>query len=219
MSSMKSSTRQAIEDFFEQYSLKRYKKGHILVLAGEATDHAYYLVEGKVKLYDITYRGDEIIIHHYPPRSFFPLSLVLNPTPTRYIYEASSDVVIRQAPAAAIRLFLEEHPAVVYDLLTDVYETVDTILERMVHFIASSAKNRLVYSLIMECRQFGVRQDDGSYVVSVSEKELGARAGLSRETVSREAKMLKIAKLIEVQHSTITIPNLKRLERYLELHA
>jgi CRP-like cAMP-binding protein len=88
----------------------------------------------------------------------------------------------------------------------------------MVHFISSGAKNRIIYSLIEECKQFGQLREDGSYIVAITEKELGSRAGLSRETVSREARVLKIAKLIEVHHSTIIIPNLKRLERYLEIH-
>lgn len=218
MSTMRLSTHQAIEDFFRQYPLKHYKKGHILILSGETTEYAYYLVEGRIKLYDVTYRGEEITIHNYSPPSFIPLALILNASVTRYTYEASTDIAIYQVPVEDARLFLETHPSVVYDLFSNAYETIDGILERMVHFIASSAKNRLVYSLIVECKQFGQQRDDGSYIVAISEKELGARAGLSRETVSREARVLKIAKLIEVQHSTIVIPNLRRLERYLEIH-
>ncbi|MNY27934.1 hypothetical protein D3C86_1618750 [compost metagenome] len=114
--------------------------------------------------------------------------------------------------------FLNTHPHVVLDLLAYLYIILDTVLERMVHFISSSAKNRIIYSLITECKQFGVAREDGSYIVTITEKELGSRAGLSRETVSREARVLKIAKLIEVHHSSIIIPNLKRLERYLEIH-
>lgn len=214
---MRPATHRAIDDFFSKYPVKYYKKGHILILAGERTPSAFYLVEGKIRVYDITYRGEEIVINSFQPPAFFPLSLIINSSMTRYIYEASSDVVIRQAPVADAMHFLDTHPPVVFDLLSYLYKTLDDVLERMVHFISSSAKNRLVYSLIIECRQFGELQDDGSYIVAISEKELGSRAGLSRETVSREAKVLKIAKLIEVQHSTIIIPNLKRLERYLEI--
>lgn len=215
---MKSTTSKAFEDFFKGYPLKRYKKGHILILSGEQTEHAYSLVEGKMKVYDVTYRGDEIIINSFQPPSFFPLSLILNSSTTRYIYEANSDIVIRQAPRTDVVRFLDGNPGVVLDLLSHLYNNLDNVLERMVHSISSNAKGRLVYSLIEECKHFGEEQPDGSYIVRITERELGSRAGLSRETVSREAKSLKITKLIEIHHTNIVIPNLKKLERYLEVH-
>lgn len=215
---MKPATHRAIDDFFVQYPVRHYKKGHILILAGERTPSAFYLTEGKIRVYDITYRGEEIIINSFDPPAFFPLSLIINPSVTRYIYEATTDITVHQAPVDDAVNFLETHPPVVFDLLAHLYKTLDSVHERMVHFISSSAKNRIIYSLIAECRQFGKLQDDGSYIVTITEKELGSRAGLSRETVSREARVLKIAKLIEVHHNTIVIPNLKRLERYLEIH-
>lgn len=216
--SMKPATHQAIGDFFARYPVRHYKKGHILILAGEKASSAFYLTEGKIRVYDITYRGEEIIINSFDPPAFFPLSLIINSSTTRYIYEATTDITVRQAPIDDAIHFLTTHPPVVFDLLAHLYATLDTVLERMVHFISSGAKNRIIYSLIAECKQFGKPQEDGSYIVTITERELGSRAGLSRETVSREARVLKIAKLIEVHHSSIVIPNLKRLERYLEIH-
>jgi CRP/FNR family transcriptional regulator len=210
---------QAIEAFFSGYSTKRYKKGQILILAGETTDYAYYLVEGRMKIYDVTYRGDEIIIDTFRPPSLFPIALIINKSTTRYIYEADTDITIQQAPRADTLRFLDSHPDVVYDLLSYINMMLDDVLERMVHMIASSAKDRLIYSLITECYKFGELQTDGSYLLAISEKELGARAGLSRETVSREARVLKITKLIEVHHNYIIIFNIKKLERYLDIHA
>lgn len=218
MTSMNPTSRQAVDDFFSPYPLKHYRKGHILILSGETAPSAFYLIEGKIRIYDISYRGDEIMIHAFQAPAFFPLSLIVNSTTTRYIYEASTDIAVRQAPIDDTKRFLETHPSVVFELLSTLYRTLDNVLERMVHFISSGAKNRLIYSLIAECKQFGQKQDDGSYIVAISERELGSRAGLSRETVSREARVLKIAKLIEVHHSSIIIPNLTRLERYLEIH-
>lgn len=216
---IKLTSTQAIEAFFSRYPVKKYKKGHILILAGERTDYAYYLVEGKMKVYDVTYRGDEITINTFRPPAFFPISLILNESVTRYIYEADTDITIQQAPREAAMSFLSENHDVVLDLLSYLYATLDDVLERMVHAIASSAKDRLIYCLVMECREFGELQADGTYSLAISEKELGARAGLSRETVNREAKILKITKLIEVHHNYIIILNIKKLERYLDIHS
>lgn len=79
--------------------------------------------------------------------------------------------------------------------------------------MTSSAKERLVYELILECRRFGIGDKDNSSTITLSEKDLGARAGLSRETVNREIHKLKIAELIVVQRNTIHVPNVHALEK------
>jgi hypothetical protein len=86
----------------------------------------------------------------------------------------------------------------------------------MVHYIVSNAKNRLIYAIISECKEFGVRDYDNVYRIDVNEKELGSRAGLSRETVSREARVLKRMKILEVRHNYMLISNFEQLEKYLE---
>lgn len=215
---MKPTTTKVISKFFSHYPLKHYRKGHIFILPGDKVEHAYYLVEGKVKVYDVSYRGDEIIITNRMPAAIFPMSFVVNSAPTRYIYEASTDVSLRQAPTQDMRTFLESHPDVVLDLLSNLYTVFDSVLERMVHYITSNAKNRLIFAIITECKEFGTLDSDGSYRIDVNEKELGSRAGLSRETVSREARMLKRMKFLEVHHNHMTIRNLDQLEKYLAAH-
>jgi CRP-like cAMP-binding protein len=212
---MKPSSVEIITTFYDQYPLKYYKKGHTFVLPGDAVDIAYFLIKGKVKVYDVSYRGDEIIITNRIPPAIFPMSFVVNTAPTRYIYEATTDTVIRQAPARDVREFLDQHPEIVRELLSISYTVLDSVLERMVHYIASNAKHRLIYAILSECRDFGIRNEDDTYRIDVNEKELGSRAGLSRETVSREARALKRMKLLEIHHHYMIVRHLDQLEKYL----
>lgn len=215
---MKPTTIQQISEFFSQYPSRRYKKGHVLIFPGDTGEYAYYLVEGKVKVYDVSYRGDEIIITSRIPPAFFPLSLVINTASTRYAYEASTDIIIHQAPIKALRDYLDLHPKIVLDLLSNLYSILDTVLERMVHYITSNAKSRLIYAIISECKEFGKQDIANTYRIDVNEKELGSRAGLSRETVSREAQILKKMGLIEVHHHYMIVHDITQLELYLEVH-
>lgn len=84
---------------FSKYRLRKYAKGQVLILNGEDTDYIYNLVSGKVKEYDVSYRGDEIILNVFKPPAFFPMSLAINKVTNPYIYEAETDIEIRQAPA------------------------------------------------------------------------------------------------------------------------
>ena len=204
-----------IEEFFAQYRLRSYAKGQILILNGDTTDSIYYLIKGSVKQYDVTYRGDEIILNMFKPPAFFPMSIAINHTPNPYIFEADTDIELRQAPAEEVVEFIKANPDVMYDLLSRLYKGVDGLLGRTAHLMGSSAKSRLIYELILEARRFGTPQEDGSCLLGINEKDLGARAGLSRETVNREVHKLKDEDLIAIRNKAILIKNMADLEKKL----
>ena len=60
---MQATATKIVENFFSKYTLRRFRKGQVLILDGEGTDKIYYLASGRVKVYDISYRGDEIILN------------------------------------------------------------------------------------------------------------------------------------------------------------
>jgi CRP-like cAMP-binding protein len=201
-----------VATFFENYRLREYAKGQVLILNGDDSPYVYYLQSGRVKQYDVTYRGDEVILNVFQPPAFFPMSLAINNSPNPYTYEAETDVIFRQAPAAEVVQFVKNNPDVLYDLLSRVYKGADGLLARMAHLMASSAKGRLMFEILLSCRRYSVKNEDGSFTLQMNEKELAARTGLSRETVSREMQKLIAEKLVVLQHGSITLHNLEMFE-------
>lgn len=204
-----------IEAFFAQYRLRKYSKGQVLILNGDDTNYIYHLVKGKVKEYDVSYRGDELILNVFKPPAFFPMSLAINKVPNPYIYEAETDIEIHQAPADDVVAFIKANPDVLFDLLSRVYRGLDGLLGRVAHLMASNAKDRVIYELLIEARRFGAIQQDGSYLLDIHERDLGARAGLSRETVSREITKLKNDGLISLDDKHIHIEDMSTLAEKL----
>ncbi len=204
-----------IEKFFAGYRSRKYEKGQILILSGDPADFVYHLKSGRVKQYDVTYRGEEVVLNIFKPPAFFPMALAINKTPNNYIYEAETDIEIQQAPADEVVRFIKDNPDVTFDLLSRVYRGVDGLLSRMVYLMASSANKRLILELLIEAKRFGETLPNGGTKISISEKDLGTHAGLSRETVSREISKLKNDGLIERNKNGIVIANLINLEAKL----
>lgn len=203
-----------IEGFFAKYPLRRFKKGQILVYAGDDPPGVFHLVSGQVRQYDITESGDEVVVNVFKPPAYFPMSWVINKTPNQYFYETATPVTLRQAPAPEALKFLKDNHDVMFDLLSRVYSGSDGLLRRMAHLMGGTARSRTIFELINECRRFG-KDQDGIYVIEINESELAARAGLSRETVSRELHKLKEKGLVDTSRNSISIKNLKRLEKEL----
>jgi len=201
---------QKIEHFFAQYPLHHYKKGQILIQAHDQPEHVIHLVLGKVKQYDITQRGDEVLLNIFKPPAFFPMAYAINHTPNQYVFEAETDIEVHLAPVTETVAFVQHNPDVLFDLLSRVYSGVDGLLGRLAHLMAGSARSRVLYEVLIECRRFGDTGDQ-DLTLALTERELGARAGLARETISRELRQLKAERLISVTPAGIIIHDLDRL--------
>ena len=201
-----------VEEFFSRYPKRSFRKGQILLLNGDDLVYVHYLLDGRVKQYDVSYRGDEIVLNRFKPGAFFPMSLAINPEPSQYIFEAETNIEVRSAPAKEVVAFLHDNPDVVFELLSRVYRGVDGVLGRMVQLMGSSARSRLAYELVLETKRFGKKLATGDILLETHEHTIGEQAGLSRETVSREVHKFKQEGLIEISLGGIIIKDLAALE-------
>lgn len=204
-----------LKDFFTQYKKQTYRKGEILVRADDDPAGVFYLTEGQVRMYLITGKGDEIVLNIFKPISFFPMSWAINNTKNIYYYEALTEVTLWRAPKENTIAFLKENPDVLFNLVSRVYRGVDGILTRMAYLMSGNAHARLITELLITGKRFGKQNDKNEVILTVSEKDLAAQAGMTRETVSREMKVLKDKGLVTLHKTILTIKNIQSLEEEL----
>lgn len=204
-----------IDDFFSKYPQRSYPKNQIIIFGGENPDYIFYIAKGRVRKYDISYRGDEVIVNIFKPPAFFPMSWAINKSENKYFYKTETNTVLHTVPADDALEFLKANPDVMLDLLSRLYRGMNGVLGRMVHLMSGTAKSRLVYELIIECRRFGKLDKSGICRLETNEGDLAARSGLSRETISREMKRLKEDGYITINRHGITVNDLKALEKTL----
>lgn len=204
-----------IHQHFSTYPTRIYPKGQIIIFADENPEHIYYIARGKVREYDVSYRGEEVIVNIFKPATFFPMSWAINRTPNTFFYKTEEETELRLIPPGDALAFLKDNPDVTLDLLSRVYRGLDGLLGRIVHLMSGSAKSRLAYELVTECQRFGSKQPDGSYRLSVNENDLASRSGLSRETVSREIRKMKDQDWVTVKDKSLTVNDLAALKKVI----
>jgi CRP-like cAMP-binding protein len=205
---------QKIDQELSKYPLRRYPKGQILVFADEDPEHVFYLKKGKVRQYDISYRGDEIVVNVFRSSTFFPMSWAINRTPNKYFFKTEEDCDVHIVPPDDVVDFVRSNPDVLFDLMSRVYKGTDGLLGRIVHLMSGSAKSRLLYEIIIECRRFGQEHSEtGGYLIKTNESDLAARSGMSRETVSREMSKLKKQGYVELSGGSLIIKDLSAIEQ------
>lgn len=205
-----------VQEFFSTYPLRQDSKGQILVHAGDNPPGIFYLITGQVQQYDISDKGEPVVVNVFKPGAFFPMSWAINKTPNQYFFETATDVEYILAPAKEVVQYLQTNPEVTFDLLARVYSGTDGLLRRMAHIMGGSARTRILFELLVQTSRFGRPEDGKSYLVKLSEQELANRAGLSRETVSRGLGGLK--DLVTVTREGMLIHDPLLLEEELGTH-
>ncbi|HVA96339.1 MAG TPA: Crp/Fnr family transcriptional regulator [Candidatus Acidoferrales bacterium] len=204
-----------LEMFFTQYKKQQFKKGEILIRADDDPPGIFYLQQGTVRMYLISRNGDEQVLNLFKPISFFPMFWGINGTQNLYYFEAMDDVIVWRASRKEVLAFLKNNSDVVYDLLARVYRGLDGVLTRMAYLMNGNAYTRLITELLIISKRFGKVGDDG-IKFTITEKDLSASAGMTRETVSREMKVLKDKGLVTFQKNVLLVSSLEKLEKELE---
>lgn len=204
-----------IASFFDAYPVRDLEKRQIIIHAGDNISDVFYLIEGRVSQYDITPSGDEVVVNEFKPGAFFPMSAALNDVPNLYFFEAATQVRLHVAPQSDALRFLLQHPDVSFDLLTRVYKGMDGVLRRMIHLMGGSATTRLLFELLNAARRFGEIQADQSVIIPLKEGDIARHAGLTRETINRELKKLKVAGLVAIDRRGIIVFDMSKLESRL----
>jgi len=207
-----------IDRFFAQYPLLQYEKGQVLISANENVNHIYYIVSGQVSQYDTTDRGVQIVVNVYKNPAFFPFNQVVAGAPNLYIFEAFRATEVREAPAQDVIEFVSNNADVGFSLIQRLSVGLEAIERRMAHAMSGRSINRVTFELVTQCKRFGVKERDGSYLLDMHEHELANRAGLSRETVNRMLHILKRHKLVAINHKMLIVLDLNGLEERLKFH-
>lgn len=207
-------TEQKIEEFFSNYPSHTYSKGQILLEPGTNPSGVIYIYHGLVRQYDIADNGDEIVVNVFRPGAHFPMTWAINGEDNVWYFDAIDETKVAIAPAENTLQLLKDNPDVMFLYLKRLCSGASGQQRRMAHLMGGSARSRVLFELIVEFKRFS-KSDETSLSINVSESELAAKAGLSREAVNRELGALKSKGIIKREYKTITISNLDKLSAEL----
>ncbi len=205
-----------LEDFFTAKNHKDYKKGEIVIRAGEEPLGVFYIKKGIVRQYHITPYGSEFTLNMFKPKAYFPMPWVIADIKNIYFFEAMTDLELNLAPKKDILNLIDENPGIIRDLLKRIYAGIEGIWIRMEALMTRDAKARVAAVLMIFAKRFGVIGRNKTRVnLRLTENEIASYAGLTRESVSRVIQRLKKNNCISLKRGFYTV-DLKKLEEQIE---
>lgn len=205
--------------FFAQYPKRTWHKGQIVIHAKEEPDGVYFIESGALRQYAISNNGDEVVINIFRNPAYIPMPWAIGRQKNVYFFDAIEDAVLRCAPREAVVAFVEQNPDVLMGLLKRLYSGLDGFMMRMVYLMKSTARERLVYELLILSKRAKPGSKQTEVVLPVKSYQLSSYCGLTPETVSRELKQLKNQQLVTLQGGNIIVKSIAALEAELGQYA
>jgi CRP-like cAMP-binding protein len=198
-------------------------KGMMIFRTGDGSDGLYELVSGKVKLSrlpgetpDHPANGHESLLRVVSAGQIFGELAVFDGGPRNASAVAVTRAVVRRYAQADIERMVRQHPDLAVACLTLITRRLRFALERTTDVQIRDGAARLAKAILLLGSRFGQR--DGSRLVvrhDLTQAELGALTGLSRETVSKVLTDLAGQGLLEIGSGRIVIPDEGALRNHI----
>jgi CRP-like cAMP-binding protein len=166
--------------------LREFEKGATLFTEGDASDHLYTVVAGRVKVFKTTPRGTDVILEIFGPgdpvgavavyesRAYPASAVALEPTTCLLI------------PRQAFFALLEAHPSLVRGLLVGLTHRLVELTNRLTELSGGRIEARMARLILKLADDMGQRREDGVFIaMPLSRQELADMIGTTIETAIR----------------------------------
>ena len=172
-----------LQDLLERAALCPMKKGDVLLHQGDAGDYLIILVDGTIRVSMVASNGREIILDYLEAGSVIGEIALLDGGERTASVTALGEGQYLKIGARAFREVVEKHPSVAWRLLKELARRLRNANNTIESDRAFASGPRLARTLQRLMRTGGEKSE---LRLDLSQSELGAFAGISRENINRQ---------------------------------
>lgn len=188
---------------------KHYLKDETICSLGQTNDEIYILVAGRVKIYELTAEGKEVILWFCTAGELFGIAdaLTANEIGTRRINARSCGYTeLLSVNYQDFLRFVKDYPRVSLPLLQLLSFRLREISEVLSDVTSVDVASRVIKLLHKLGERYGRKVDNGIFLeLPVTHQEMADMIGASRQTVTTVLGDLRRSGLIQMEHRTVFI--------------
>jgi CRP/FNR family transcriptional regulator, cyclic AMP receptor protein len=184
--------------------LKTFAKGAPVYRRGDPGDSLFVLIEGRIKLTNTNLGGKEIVLHYVGAGEMFGEIAALDGG------ERAADAIALEDSEAFVVCTrdllpaLTGHPQAMLAILKALCEKI-RVAAAIVEDNTLEMRGRTARGLLRLAQQQGRRGADGTVQLTITQEELGKYLAMSRANVNRQLGHLKMANVIKISGTEISI--------------
>ncbi|MBW3657438.1 MAG: Crp/Fnr family transcriptional regulator [Actinobacteria bacterium] len=193
---------------------RRLRRGVTLFCEGDRSDTVAYLLSGRVKVSYHTRTGVEVVLAVHGPGQLLGELSAIDGSPRSASVVALEPVDVVLVPAVTFRRFLTTHPDLTLRLLELLAERLRDADRKRVEFGSHDVVGRVAARLSELTERYGVAGDGTVDVeLPLTQDELAAWVGASREGVSKALRVLRERGVIATGRRRIIVHDRDELAR------
>lgn len=198
-----------LADLLERASLHAMKKGDVLLRQGDAGESLIILLDGTLWVSMVSSNGREIILDYAEAGSVLGEIALLDGGERTASVTALGEGKYLRLGARAFRDVLERHPSMAWRLLREMARRLRNANLTIESDRAYASGPRLARSL----QRLMQRGESGTALrLDLSQSELGAFAGISRENINRQLGAWAEAGIVQLDQGRVRIMDTETLE-------
>jgi CRP/FNR family transcriptional regulator, nitrogen oxide reductase regulator len=176
-------------------------------IQGDPATHAYVLVEGRVKMIQITPNGQQITMRIMTPGQTYGGIALLNP---RAGYPATAQVVENSTAlawdTAHLRELVEKEPSISLNVMGLMHGYISELQERQKALVTDRVEQRIARILLKLAAQSGRKIDEGVLIdLPITRQDIAEMSGTTLYTVSRTLNEWERDGLLEIGRERVVI--------------
>ena len=178
-----------------------FHAGELILLPAQKAERSFVILSGKVKIFQLSAKGDEQILHLYGPGETFGEAAMWAGVNYPAHAEAVTDARLLAISRQTLRTIIARNPDVAMGMLAGMSVKLQEFTVLVERLSLKEVPARLAAVLLGLSRQAG----SPTFRLPQTKRQLAAQIGTVAETLSRALAKLKKDGLIEVRGSRITI--------------
>jgi CRP-like cAMP-binding protein len=191
-----------LQDLLERAQLCPMKKGDVLLHQGDAGDYLIILLDGTIRVSMVASNGREIILDYLEPGAVIGEIALLDGGERTASATALGEGKYLKLGAKAFREVLEKHPSVAWRLLREMARRLRNANNTIESDRAYASGPRLARTL-QRLMQTGAQ--GAALRLDLSQSELGAFAGISRENINRQLGAWADAGIVSLESGRVRV--------------
>lgn len=197
---------QDLEAIYQAARRSRASEGEILFHQGDEAEHLWLVVAGRVRLFQVTPEGEQVILHIAGPGEALAIVAVLSHFPYPVSAQAMETCTLLRWQADQMHAFMLRYPRLALNAVDILAGHIRTFQDRIRELATERVERRIAHTLLRLARQVGRRTPEGVLLdLPLTRQDLAEMCGTTLYTVSRTLKAWEQAGILVTGRARVVI--------------
>lgn len=186
--------------------LKVFSKGELIFRAGDPGRHVYFLRKGRVKIYQVSPAGREVILWFCLAGEVFGLAEVAYGGGRQVNAQACENSEVLALSQEQFRAFAQTHPQAALLCVSAMSSRLRVLGHMLVNLVSDDVDTRIAKLILRLSARYGTRVGKEIFLnLPLTHQEIADMVGTTRQTVTSSLSRFKRQGILSIDHHQIRI--------------